>query len=113
MSPSLAALRLQCTPRQTFSNWLRRKDSRAFPIANCQLPICARNKVSNAADQSEIGNHKSEMFLVDLARFERASSTFAESRSDSAELQVRKNCELRISDFGFGCVDLNENLTPN
>ena len=26
---------------------------------------------------------------MDLARFERASSTFAESRSDSAELQVR------------------------
>src|SRR2546430_17163390 len=27
--------------------------------------------------------------LVDLARFERATSTFAESRSDSVELQVR------------------------
>jgi hypothetical protein len=27
---------------------------------------------------------------VDLARFERATSTFAESRSDSAELQVRE-----------------------
>ncbi len=28
---------------------------------------------------------------MDLARFERATSTFAESRSDSAELQVRMN----------------------
>ncbi len=28
--------------------------------------------------------------LVDLARFERATSTFAESRSHSAELQVRR-----------------------
>ena len=28
--------------------------------------------------------------LVDLARFERATSTFAESRSDSAELQVQR-----------------------
>jgi hypothetical protein len=34
--------------------------------------------------QSEIGNS-----LVNLARFERATSTFAESRSHSAELQVR------------------------
>ena len=30
-----------------------------------------------------------QLILVDLARFERATSTFAESRSDSAELQVR------------------------
>ncbi len=29
------------------------------------------------------------MVLVDLARFERATSTFAQSRSHSAELQVR------------------------
>ena len=28
--------------------------------------------------------------LVDLARFERATSTFAESRSDSTELQVHE-----------------------
>ena len=38
--------------------------------------------------QWEIGNE-----LVDLARFERATSTFAESRSDSAELQVRELAE--------------------
>ena len=31
--------------------------------------------------------------MVDLARFERATSTFAESRSDSAELQVRELAE--------------------
>ena len=31
--------------------------------------------------------------LVDLARFERATSTFAESRSDSPELQVRELAE--------------------
>ena len=41
------------------------------------------------------------MFLVDLARFERATSTFAESRSDSAELQVQAfaiaNCRLPIA----------------
>jgi hypothetical protein len=35
----------------------------------------------------------SSLRLVDLARFERATSTFAESRSDSAELQVRKQVE--------------------
>ena len=42
-------------------------------------------------DQSQISNRKSEIgnALVDLARFERATSTFAESRSHSAELQVR------------------------
>jgi hypothetical protein len=31
--------------------------------------------------------------LVDLARFERATSTFAESRSPSAELQVQSIAE--------------------
>src|SRR5437879_331004 len=31
--------------------------------------------------------------MVDLARFERATSTFAESRSDAAELQVRELAE--------------------
>lgn len=38
--------------------------------------------------KSTIGNRQC---LVDLARFERATSTSAESRSDSAELQVPKN----------------------
>ena len=37
---------------------------------------------------------------MDLARFERATSTFAESRSISTELQVRS-----IVDFGFGIAD--------
>jgi hypothetical protein len=41
--------------------------------------------------KSAIGN-----VLVDLARFERATSTFAESRSDSAELQVREIFDLRF-----------------
>ncbi len=36
--------------------------------------------------------------LADLARFERATSTFAESRSHSAELQVQ---EFWILDFGM------------
>ncbi len=36
---------------------------------------------------------------MDLARIERATSTFAESRSDSAELQVRTDCEIRTSQF--------------
>ncbi|MDX6384789.1 MAG: hypothetical protein QOK48_2362 [Blastocatellia bacterium] len=46
---------------------------------------------------------------MDLARFERATSTFAESRSDSTELQVRTlsiaNCQLPSADFPvFGIV---------
>jgi hypothetical protein len=36
--------------------------------------------------------------LVDLARFERATSTFAELRSNSAELQVLR---FRIANFGL------------
>ena len=32
--------------------------------------------------------------LVDLARFERAPSTFAESRSHSTELQVQNICDF-------------------
>src|SRR2546426_12593294 len=83
-------------------NWYRRRDSnphclvpktsassrlgyagKTFPIANCRFPICGI-RASGAEDQSEIGNE-----LVDLARFERATSTFARSRSHSAELQVR------------------------
>ena len=33
------------------------------------------------------------MKLVDLVRFERTASTFAESRSDSTELQVQRLAE--------------------
>ena len=36
-----------------------------------------------------LGHSVRTLELVDLARFERATSTFAESRSDSPELQVR------------------------
>ena len=46
---------------------------------------------------------------MDLARFERATSTFAESRSHSAELQVRETSdfEFRIADFVFAlCISL-------
>ena len=86
-------------------NWYRRRDSnphclvpktsassrlgyagRTFPIFDFRLPIGpwrVKRLLSIANRQSEIGND-----LVDLARFERATSTFARSRSDSAELQV-------------------------
>ena len=37
-----------------------------------------------------------ELILVDLARFERATSTFAESRSNSTELQVPNIFDLRL-----------------
>ncbi len=51
-------------------------------------------------NQSAIRNSQSAIRLVDLARFERATSTFARSRSDSAELQVQRfgiaECGLRI-----------------
>src|SRR5438045_7880053 len=75
MSPSLAALRLQCTPRQTFQTGyggrIRTYVNEFQKLAPFQL------------------GHSVRIFdLVDLARFERATSTFAESRSDSAELQV-------------------------
>ena len=76
MSPSLAALRLQCTPRQTFQTGyggrIRTYVNEFQKLAPFQL------------------GHSVRIFeLVDLARFERATSTFAESRSHSAELQVR------------------------
>ena len=72
MSPSLAALRLQCTPRQTgYGGRIRTYVNEFQKLAPFQL------------------GHSVRIFdLVDLARFERATSTFAESRSDSAELQV-------------------------
>src|SRR5712692_4602167 len=38
----------------------------------------------------QLGHSVRILEFVDLARFERATSTFAESRSHSAELQVRK-----------------------
>ena len=80
MSPSLAALRLQCTPRQTFQTGyggrIRTYVNEFQRLAPFQL------------------GHSVRIFeLVDLARFERATSTFAESRSHSAELQVRELAE--------------------
>lgn len=80
MSPSLAALRLQCTPRQTFQTGyggrIRTYVNEFQKLAPFQL------------------GHSVRFFeLVDLARFERATSTFAESRSHSAELQVRDLAE--------------------
>ena len=41
----------------------------------------------------QLGHSVRTLELVDLARFERATSTFAESRSDSPELQVRDLAE--------------------
>ena len=41
----------------------------------------------------QLGHSLRIVELVDLARFERAPSTFAESRSDSPELQVRDLAE--------------------
>src|SRR6266566_7560545 len=87
MSPSLAALRLQCTPRQTFQSGyggrIRTYVNEFQKLAPFQL------------------GHSVRIFeLVDLARFERATSTFAESRSDSAELQVQT---FSIANCRFVC----------
>ena len=46
-----------------------------------------------AAGEGPLPVTQSRNNLVDLARFERATSTFAESRSHSAELQVRELAE--------------------
>jgi hypothetical protein len=91
MSPSLAALRLQCTPRQSFQtgyggrirtyvNEFQRlapfqlgHSVKAFSISNCRLPtclcfvvFCVMKFLSGLADdypsrQSTIGNRKSAM----------------------------------------------------
>ena len=72
MSPSLAALRLQCTPRQAgYGGRIRTYVNEFQRLAPFQL-----------------GHSVRILELVDLARFERATSTFAESRSHSPELQV-------------------------
>jgi hypothetical protein len=60
------------------------KDESVLATLNCFIP------------------HPSSLVLVDLARFERATSTFAESRSHSAELQVHR---LWIADFGLLILD--------
>jgi hypothetical protein len=53
------------------------------------------------------------LIMVDLARFERATSTFAESRSHSAELQIPGNFGLRISDCGIEMLPLEKNKIRN
>jgi hypothetical protein len=67
------------------------------PIADCFW--CKHS--SGDGDQSAIGNWKSADDVADLARFERATSTFARSRSNSAELQVQSisDCQLPIADL--------------
>src|SRR6266511_3794890 len=76
MSLSLAALRLQCTPRQTFQNGYGGRTRTYVNEFQKLAPF-------------QLGHSVGIFELVDLARFERATSTFAESRSHSAELQVR------------------------
>ena len=65
--------------------WYRRRDSN---------PHCLVSKTSASCPLGYAG----KISLVDLARFERATSTFAESRSDSPELQVLR---LRIAECGL------------
>ncbi len=77
MSLSLAALRLQCTPRQTFQNGYGGRTRTYVNEFQKLAPF-------------QLGHSVRIVELVDLARFERATSTFAESRSHSAELQVRE-----------------------
>ena len=78
MSPSLAALRLQCTPRQIFQTGYGGRIRTYVNEFQRLAPF-------------QFGHSVRILELVDLARLERATSTFAESRSDSAELQVRMN----------------------
>ena len=92
--------------------------SRCFPISNCRLPIfedlwhrsfpLLYRNLRYPASQLAIGNRKSSMYLVDLARLERATSTFAQSRSRSVELQVPKYFRLKIglcpTNFSLSCV---------
>src|SRR5438552_28977 len=85
MSPSLAALRLQCTPRQSFQTGYGGRIRTYVNEFQRLAPF-------------RLGHSVRILELVDLARFERATSTFAESRSDSAELQVLR---FGISEFGL------------
>ena len=57
-------------------DWYRRRDLN---------PHCLVSKTSASCQLGYAG-------MVDLARFERATLTFAESRSDSTELQVQRSC---------------------
>jgi hypothetical protein len=61
-----------------------------LPIADTPIGPKSTGKSQRLMHQS-IGNRQSKIgnALVDLARFERAASTFAESRSISTELQIR------------------------
>jgi hypothetical protein len=78
-----------------------------FPIANCRLNNQSLVSCSSTAFTQtgigSIGNWQSEIgnVLVDLARLERATSTFAQSRSDSIELQVP--LIFQIEDWARAC----------
>jgi hypothetical protein len=79
---------------------------KVFPISNCQLPIVSLSSFPSplpiqSTNQSAIGNWRSAIPLVDLARLERATSTFAQSRSDSIELQVP--LIFQIEDWARAC----------
>ena len=87
-----------------------------FPISNCRLPIfedlryrsfpLLYRNLRYPASQLAIGNWKSLMSLVDLARLERATSTFAQSRSNSVELQVPLIFQIGLcpTNFSLSCV---------
>ena len=85
-------------------NWYRRRDSNPHCLvpktsASSRLGYAGKSKEEGGGMRDESAKltapfHPSSLIphpclLVDLARFERATSTFAESRSHSAELQVR------------------------
>src|SRR5438093_13377181 len=80
MSPSLAALRLQCTPRQTFQTGYGGRIRTYVNEFQRLAPF-------------QFGHSVRIVELMDLARFERATSTLAESRSSSTELHVRDLAE--------------------
>src|SRR5437016_1831204 len=98
-------------------SWYRRRDSNPHCLvpktsASSQLGYAGMKDfgfrisetriqfASEKSDQIRNPNFEIRNVLVDLARFERATSTFARSRSDSAELQVQRfgiaECGLRI-----------------
>ena len=64
------------------------------PLSPESFEFQISNWRSHSVDNSEIIDLRSEILLVDLARLERAASTFAESRSNSIELQAQGYCRL-------------------
>jgi hypothetical protein len=86
-------------------SWYRRRDSNPHCLvpktsASCPLGYAgeSRDESGRMKDEkaccvissSSFIPHPSSFDLVDLARFERAASTFAESRSNSTELQIQE-----------------------